>query len=971
MCLNADMLTNKLPELELLSREHSPDIIGVNEVLPKSYKNKIYPEEFHIDGYEMIPHRNVSENKGRGSILYIREGMINKELHLDKDDYFEENIIVEIPLTGNDKLICALIYRRGKSSVQNNKNMMKLLNKLSTLNPSHLLIMGDMNLSEIDWINQRCKTNNDEDINHKFLECMRDCYLFQHVLEPTRQRGQNEPSTLDLIFTNEEHMISIIEHLAPLGKSDHSILKFEMNCGVGKKPPKIVSQINKGNYDKMRDIFKSTDWENELRNNADVNELWEKFSEIYYSVEKECVPTKTVYVDGKKSKRLSMPLDKKSLRKIKKKNKLWSSVRSKLASTEKELQYNKLRNQVRKLTRKAKKLTEKNIAKNAKKNPKGFWKYSQSKLKTKAGIPDLEVNDDNDKKAYATDDKSKSNLFQDYFGGVFTEEPDGELPHFEERKYENMISSIEITEDMILKKLKKIKINKSPGPDTIHPRVIHEISNEICKPLCIIFQASIKSKKLPDEWKHAHVTAIYKKGAKTKPQNYRPVSLTSVVCKLMEGIVRDHITDHMTTNNLFSDKQFGFIGGRSTTLQLIYVLSIWTEILDQGGELDAIYCDFMKAFDKVPHRRLVHKIEKYGIKNDILGWINNFLSDRTQTVKVGSSLSRTAKVTSGIPQGSVLGPTLFVIYINDLPEVVEKGSFVYLFADDTKIFREIKSDQDRIILQQDINKLVKWSEIWLLKFHPDKCVYMNVSTNQENNIGEYSMGINTLQESKCEKDIGVHIDNNLKFDIHINNAVNKANRVLAVTRRTFEYMNDEIFCMLFKGVVRPHLEYAAPVWSPHHDKYINQIENVQRRATKLVPGLSKYDYPVRLKKLKLPTLAYRRARGDMIQVYKITTPNKDSYDKSLPPVFIKPNNGLRGHSQKLSLPRPKKDIRKYNFTNRVIEAWNDLPDYVINSKDIKIFEKKLDTYWSDRTIKYDNHLADITQKTTDIYVKYR
>ena len=152
-----------------------------------------------------------------------------------------------------------------------------------------------------------------------------------------------------------------------------------------------------------------------------------------------------------------------------------------------------------------------------------------------------------------------------------------------------------------------------------------------------------------------------------------------------------------------------------------------------------------------------------------------------------------------------------------------------------------------------------------------------------------------LSQSNCEKDIGVHIDSNLKFDIHINNAVNKANRILAITRRTFECINDDTFCMLFKGLVRPHLEYAAPVWSPHLVKHKQLLENVQRRATKLVPGLYQLSYPERLKKLKLPTLAYRRARGDMIQMYKLLTDNKDGYDKTLPQMFSYSNTGLRGH----------------------------------------------------------------------------
>ena len=710
----------------------------------------------------------------------------------------------------------------------------------------------------------------------------------------------------------------------------------------------------------MREIMKDIVWEEKMGNINDVNQLWQIFSDVYNAAERECIPTKTVFIDGKKSKKLSTPLDKKTLRKIKKKNRLWSSVRRNLASEEQTLEYNKMRNQIRRLTRKAKRMTEKNIAMNTKSNPKKFWKYTQSKLKTRAGIPDLESVDNDGHKTLATDDLSKANLFQNYFGGVFTAEPDGDMPTFEERDYEDILSSLNITEDMVLEKLCKMKINKSPGPDSIHPRVIREISKELCKPLQIIFQVSLTTHTLPDDWKHGQVTAIYKKGAKTKAQNYRPVSLTSVVCKTLESIVRDSIIKHMIKNNLFSPKQFGFIGGRSTTLQLLHVLNIWTEILDQGGELDVIYCDFMKAFDKVPHRRLIHKIDKYGIKGNVLGWVENFLSRRTQEVKVGNSVSYKSNVTSGIPQGSVLGPILFVIYINDLPEIIDSNSQAYLFADDTKLFREIKSNHDHTILQEDINKLLDWSDKWLLKFHPDKCVFMNISNDINHNPYVYEMRDHILSESKCEKDIGVHVDSHLKFDIHINNAINKANRVLAITRRTFDCMSDEIFCLIFKGLVRPHLEYATPVWSPHLNKYKDQLENVQRRATKLVPGLNQLSYPERLKKLKLPTLAYRRARGDMIQVYKLLTQNKDGYDKSLPSLFTYSSTGLRGHSKKLFLPRANKNIRKYSFTHRIITLWNNLPDNVIQAGNMIEFERGLDHFWRDQEIRYDNHLADIS-----------
>ena len=432
----------------------------------------------------------------------------------------------------------------------------------------------------------------------------------------------------------------------------------------------------------------------------------------------------------------------------------------------------------------------------------------------------------------------------------------------------------------------------------------------------------------------------------------------------MESIIRDGVIEHMKSNNLFSPKQFGFIQERSTVLQLLHVLNIWCEVLDQGGVLDAIYCDFMKAFDKVPHKRLVYKTGKYGIKGNVLGWISSFLNNRTQCVVHNGCASSSHPVTSGIPQGSVLGPILFVLYINDLPDVVDKDSFAFLFADDTKLFRIIKKLIDNHVLQGDIIKLVEWSDKWLLKFHPDKCKQIGIGINRKvNEMHQYTMDGHELETSTCEKDIGVYVDSSLKFDIHVSNAVSKATRVLAVTRRTFDHIDATSFKYIFKGLVRPHLEYAAPVWSPHHDYLKERLENVQRRATKMVPGLSKLSYPERLRALKIPTLAYRRTRGDMIQVFKILN---GKYDDSLPQMFTLSHNKERGldrHSLDLFLHGSKRDIGKYSFTSRVHRLWNSLPEGVVTAKDVWAFETGLDKHWGNQDLMYDNFKAEINTKS--------
>ena len=259
---------------------------------------------------------------------------------------------------------------------------------------------------------------------------------------------------------------------------------------------------------------------------------------------------------------------------------------------------------------------------------------------------------------------------------------------------------MDVSPEVVEGKLKVLRPSSSPGPDGIHPRVLVETAHSVAAPLSQLFRESLLTGELPSDWKLGEIVPIFKKGCKQAPANYRPVSLTAVPCKVLESLVRDRIMDHMIKSGQLHDAQHGFRPKRSCATQLLATLDDWTRAIEQGDSVDAIYLDFSKAFDTVPHRRLLRKLQAIGIRGSLLRWIEGFLTDRKQRVALNGVKSSWAPVASGVPQGSVLGPLLFVAYVNDLPDAVNCG--VQMFADDTKIYRPVSNTADAELLQADI-----------------------------------------------------------------------------------------------------------------------------------------------------------------------------------------------------------------------------------------------------------------------------
>ena len=410
-----------------------------------------------------------------------------------------------------------------------------------------------------------------------------------------------------------------------------------------------------------------------------------------------------------------------------------------------------------------------------------------------------------------------------------------------------------------------------------------------------------------------------------------------MICKLLERLIKYHMVDFLVKHKLLNSSQHGFLKARSCLTNMLCFLEEITKWIDVGSPVDIIYLDFQKAFDKVPHQRLLLKLKAHGIGDSITDWIEQWLTDRRQRVVVDGEVSNWKSVLSGVPQGSVLGPILFLIYINDLDDSITSN--VLKFADDTKLFRKVNTDGDKQHLQNDLDRLVKWSEKWQMLFNFGKCKCLH--TGHGNLNVNYKMGDTVLGTTVKEKDLGVTISADMKVSEQCGIAASKGNQILGLIRRNITYKGKKLIIPLYKAIVRPHLEYCIQTWRPYRKKDIDTLERIQRRATKMIPELRDLSYEERLKECGLTTLETRRLR-DQIEVFKIVN-GYENIDRNM--FFsLKKDSRTRGHEVKLVKDQCRLDIRKHSFSQRTINEWNKLSTDCVTASSVNMFKNKVDTY---------------------------
>ena len=757
------------------------------------------------------------------------------------------------------------------------------------------------------------------------------------IEEPTR-----DENILDLVCTNKPE--AVIRYRVVPGISDHDcpLVEFDLNPVRRRSSPRKIPVYRRADWTNFADHLEKIGEDiSRTAGDTPVSNLWKKLKDgIAEGVQR--------YIPHKNTRKLdSLPFVTPEIRKlIRKRDRMYDRMKTANKDVfqhdraiKAKQRFKELKQEVQRKLRRSYWQYVESVVTPLETEPgmKRFWSFIRHMRTDNCGIAALKE----DGKTL-TDPKSKADACNRQFESVFTEETPLTGTHTSKPQLYPSCPDITITCPGVVKLLSNLKAHKAPGPDGLSPRVLKEMATTIGPILTVIYQRSYDTGVVPEDWRSANVVPVYKKGNRTKPSNYRPISLTCIVCKVMEHIITSNIMAHAERHQILYDLQHGFRSKLSCETQLVEFATDISNNMQNRAQTDVLVMDFSKAFDRVGHERLLTKLRRYGLTGNTARWIENFLAGRTQRVVLEDAISYTAQVRSGVPQGSVLGPSLFLLYINDMPENIT--STVRLFADDTICYLAIASPTDANTLQGDLDKLATWETDWQMNFHPDKCQVLRITRNRSNIIeATYTLHGHTLEVVDCAKYLGVSITKDLNWSTHINNTTRKANSTLAFLRRNIRISSPSIKSAAYKALVRPVCEYASTVWDPYTDKLTHQLEKVQRRSARWV--VNRYhntsSVSCMLQKLNWTSLSKRRQHARLTMLYKLShgLVRVNTTTRLVP--LPHHSSTRRAHSHCYAIPHSTTQYHKFSFYPRTITTWNKLPAEVVNAPSLDSFRARL------------------------------
>ncbi|KAI8488562.1 hypothetical protein Bbelb_335910 [Branchiostoma belcheri] len=728
----------------------------------------------------------------------------------------------------------------------------KHVRSLTRNNPGSTIILGgDFNLGDVDWETESVPRNSRERVPaERLISIFNDNRMSQMQREPTRF-GR----LLDLFVTSKPSLVKTLTTLPGIAY-DHDVIVAD--CDIvptyTKKAPRRIYIFSKANWGKIRELFDvfAQEFINSI-NKHTVEENWTTLKNKILDLVSSHIPSKTT------SKRQHLPwMNAELKRKTRRKHRLYKKAKKSKNPVHQEQFRHIKKETARDLKRARGKYIHSSIKEGLEEgSQKPFWKFIKAQRQDFIGVPPLKHNGN-----LFSNAKDKAYILLQEFKSVFVLEDLSCVPWL--GPSHPPISDLTVHPAGVRKLLNAIKPHKASGPDKIPNRVLKELAGELSPVLAALFNQSLQHGCVPEDWTKAMVTPVFKKGGVHDPSNYRPVSLTCVISKLMEHVLCRHILNHLEKYNLLTTFQHGFRKAHSCETQLLLTVDDLVSAHDNKLQVDMGILDFSRAFDTVPHERLVSKLAHYGIRGPILDWIRSFLQNRSMWVVADGECSPSTCVLSGVPQGTVLGPLLFLIYINDLPSRLSPGTTARLFADDCLIYREIRGQGDQVILQKDLIALQDWAATWGMKFNPKKCNTMSITRNKNPFTWMYEMCGEFIHQTEQAKYLGITISNDLKWSTHISTAVTRANHTLHFLSRNLRYCPRQVRETAYFSLVRSTIEYGAVIWDPYLRKDIDTLEMVNRRAARFVTSNHRrQDVSVTalLHDLRWPSLQSRRQQA--------------------------------------------------------------------------------------------------------------
>ena len=919
---NIKSLRYKIDYLSVEAKDH--DIITLSE----TWLNKdILNEDLIIPNFFPPIRRDRDDNHG-GVAVYVRNNLFCKERQ-DLAVEGLESIWIETKLC-QESLLVGTFYRPPDSRAHYWTLIDESIKKAMST-PHKFVILGDLNS---DYIN---KPNE----NKHLFNIIKFNNLLQLINEYTRITDETK-SCIDMIITPCRNLIESVEVLPEI-KSDHKVICAKIKAKVKRKSFFKRQVLNYSKLDQNRLVFELGKINfNEIISENDLDTSAQLFSENLLNTVKLCVPVRTITMHEN-----SAPWINEYILYLREDKKRIHLIAKRIDTPEQWAIFRHIRNfytdEIRK--RKQDYLTsiDDQICNNEKFGSKNWWKLVNNFLKSKDmnsdAIPPITDPDDVNNIIY--ENKDKANCFNRYFKSQST------VPNANSNPPQIPISntilppfSLSVLE--VENVIKDLNTSKSVGPDLVHNKVIKASSPVISNPLTSLFNKSLTEGHFPSCWKVAHVTPIHKKDSRSNCSNYRPISLLSCVGKILEKCIQKRMLVYLEANSIISPCQSGFIPGDSTIYQLLSMYDDFCKSLDERISTQSIFFDISKAFDRVWHRGLLHKLHAVGIRGSLHAWFTNYLHNRSQAVVIKGEISEYLEITAGVPQGSVLGPTLFLIYINDL--TLNINSRIKLFADDTSTYLSLNDDLARTqTLNSDLIKIKTWADTWKVTFNAQKTDKLDICNQNVILTNSLYFDNTLLNTSEHHKHLGITLQSNCKWNQHVANLIVKCRTQINCLCSFKHRLNRKTLETMYKSYILPILDYADVIWDNCTDTQANTLEQLQIDALRTITGSVRGTSHASLyTETGFIPLKERRQRHKLILYFKfIKGILPDHLTPKFPPLVAEINPYHRRRLLDRKVPQCRTELYRKSFFPSATRLWNQLPENIKETTSFGEFKRYL------------------------------